>query len=337
MNRMLDFAKSLLLVLIALAVLFSSHVRSCLLPFGLALLLAAAIDRPVSRLESHLPRWLAALIVLTIGGLLFLCALALMFVKLWQDVPAALAGLEGTSTLWERLETMSNRLPSLLSGGLLWLLGQLQTQGSTLTQKMTAALAEWAAGWAAALPGWLFSFGVLLLAAFYAASDWSRVKEGLQRLLPEGWETGVRSLLRKLKRGALGWLGAQGRLMAITFFLLGIGLSFLRVPGAWTAALVIALADALPFFGSGILLVPWALFVWFQGRAGLGLGLALLWLAATVCRSVLEPRFIGRQAGTSPLVTLLVMYAGLKLFGLPGLILGPITLSAGMAVVEDEE
>ena len=57
-------------------------------------------------------------------------------------------------------------------------------------------------------------------------------------------------------------------------------------------------------------------------------------MIAALCRSVLEPRFLGRQAGTSPLVTLLVMYIGLRLFGIGGLILAPIALSAGMAVIE---
>lgn len=333
MNSMLDFAKGVGCTVLALALLLSGRLRSCLLPFALALLTAAALRRPVSRLESHLPRWLAALIIMALAGLLLLCAFALLAVKLWQDIPAALSGLSGAGSLWEQLEQLAVRLPAFLQGGALWLLEQLQTQGSALTDQITAALTQAATDWAAGLPSLLFSLGVFFLASFYAAADWPRVSSGLKRLLPQSWLPAVRGLLDKLKQGALGWLGAQGRLMTITFFLLLTGLYLLHVPGVWTAALAIALADALPFFGSGILLIPWSLLVWFQGDGGLALGLLLLWAAAALCRSVLEPRFIGKQAGTSPLVTLLVLYGGLELFGLPGLILGPITLSAVMAAL----
>ena len=100
-------------------------------------------------------------------------------------------------------------------------------------------------------------------------------------------------------------------------------------------AVVIALADALPFFGSGIFLVPWAVLMLARGQLWTGGGLMVIWVLASICRSVLEPRFLGKQAGASPLVTLLVMYAGLRLFGIPGLILGPIALSAVMAAVEE--
>lgn len=333
MSHLLDFAKGTGTALLALALLVSARIRSCLLPFALALLIAAALRRPVSRLESHLPRWLAALIILVLAGLLLLCGLTLLAVELWQDLPAALSGLSNTGTLWSRFETLPDLLPAFLQGSARWLLEQLQTQGSVLTGQLTTKLTQTAADWAAALPGLLFGLGVTLLASFYATADWPRVCRGLRRLLPECWVPLTLHLLGKLKEGAMGWLWTQGRLMGITFLILLSGLLLLRIPGAWTSALLIALTDALPFFGSGILLFPWAVLSWFQGASGQALGLLALWGIAALCRSVLEPRFLGQQAGTSPLLTLLVLYSGLKLFGLPGLILGPIALSAVLSAL----
>lgn len=333
MGHLFDFSKGAVIVLLGLGILLSGTMRSCLIPFALALMWAAAMRRPITRLETHLPRWLAAFILMTLAGLLLLCGLTLLLVKLWQDVPAALSGFTGTGDLWERLERAARLLPGFLQDGVLWLLEQLQTQGSALTQQLTTALTQKATDWAAALPGALFAFGVFLLASFYAAADWPRVSRGLARLFPEHWLPIALHLLRKFKEGALSWLWTQGRLMGITFLILLTGFLFLQIPGAWTAAFFIALADALPFFGSGILLVPWALLAGFQGELGLALGLLVLWGIATLARSVLEPRFLSKQAGVSPLLTLLVLYAGLKLFGLPGLILGPITLSAVMAAL----
>lgn len=333
MTYLLDFAKKLGIVLLGLALILSTSLRSCLLPFAFALMTAAALRRPIARLEDPLPRWLAALIVMTLAGLLLLCGLTLLAVKLWQDLPAALSGLSNMGNFQASLQRFALGLPGFLQGGALWLLEQLQTQGSALTQQLTTALTRRAADWAAALPGLLFALGIFLLASFYAAADWPRVSHGLKALFPADWRPTALHLLGKLKEGAQCWLWTQGRLMGITFVLLLGGFLLLGIPGPWAAALGVALADALPFFGSGIVLVPWAILVLLQGDSGLALSLLLLWGVATLARSVLEPRFLGKQAGVSPLLTLLVLYGGLTLFGLPGLILGPIALSAVMAAL----
>ena len=331
MNGIFDFAKALGLGLAALLLLVSGTARAFALPFVIALGLAAGLDRPISRLAMRLPRALAAFVILTLTALLALSALTLLAVQLWRDIPAALADLEGAGSIWGQLEDWAGRLPALLSDALLWLLGQLQTQGSALTERLTAGLAGWAANWVAALPGQLFAAGIALLAAFYAAADWTRVKAGLVRLLPAQWVPAARGLLRRLRQGASGWLRAQGRLMGLTFLLLLGGLLLLRVSAALPAALFIALADALPLIGSGLILLPWALLWWLQGEGTRALALTALWALSAAVRTALEPRLVGRQAGASPLVTLLVMYAGLQWFGVGGLILGPVALSAAMA------
>lgn len=41
-------------------------------------------------------------------------------------------------------------------------------------------------------------------------------------------------------------------------------------------------------------------------------------------RQISEARLMGKQVGLSPLGSLVSMYVGLKLFGLSGLILGPV-------------
>ncbi|MCC8181746.1 MAG: AI-2E family transporter [Clostridiales bacterium] len=331
MNSMWDLSKATLLLLLGLFLLFSSTIRSILLPFGAALLLAALSDRPVSRLEAHIPRWLAALIVMTISALLMLCLLSLVAVRLWQDIPVALEQFSGVDALWDELEPLAKKLPFFLGDGAGWLIQQLRTQGSTLGEQMTSALAGAAADWAAELPGAVFALGVTLLAAFYAAADWKRVRMVLVHLLPQGWLPAVRELTRRGKEGAGGWLRVQGRLMGITWLVLTAGLWLLGVSSAWLVALVVALADALPVLGTGLFLLPWAGFALLQGDVRTGLCLIALWTISSLCRSVLEPRMLGRQSGVSPLFTLLSLYSGWKLFGAAGLILGPVLLAIGMA------
>lgn len=333
---MWDFAKPWLWPLAALALIFSQQLRSCAAPFFFALLLALAVRKPIARLEQHLPRWLASLLILTLVGLLGLCFMALAVVRLWQTVPDLLAHFQLDTSLWERLDQITRILPVSFRPYYQWLLEQLARQSSMLLEDWSLRLTQWAAGLVKTLPGKLFTFSIALLATFYAASDWPRVRRGLLSLLPERERAQAPELLSRLKAGAFGWLKAQGLLMVLAFLILLAGLFLLKIPGAFMIALLTAIADALPFLGTGLILLPWAALSALQGLGTQAFGLVLIWVAATMCRSVLEPRLLGKQAGVSPLLTLFVMYAGFKLCGLPGLILGPVLLSAGMSLRSDD-
>lgn len=329
---MWDFAKPWLLPLAALALIFSQQLRSCCTPFFFALLLALAVRKPVARLEQHLPRWLASLLILVLAGLLGLCFMALAVVRLWQTVPDLLEHFQLDTSLWERLDQVTGLLPVSFRPYYQWLLRQLAQQSSALLEDWSLQLTQWAAGLVKALPGKLFTFGIALLATFYAVSDWPRVRSGLLSLLPEQQHSQAPELLDRLKDGVFGWLKAQGVLMAAAFLILLFGFFLLKIPGAFMIALLTAIADALPFLGTGLILLPWALLSALQGMGSRAIRLVIIWLLATVCRTALEPRLLGKQAGVSPLLTLFVMYAGFQLCGLSGLILGPVLLSAGMSL-----
>ena len=101
---------------------------------------------------------------------------------------------------------------------------------------------------------------------------------------------------------------------------------------------VIALLDFLPVLGVGIFLVPWGIVSLLTGERVLGIGLLLLFVAIAVVRQFLEPRILGRGYGVHPLVTLLSLYAGARLFGFFGLLIFPmITLFLFGMLFSDEK
>ena len=85
-----------------------------------------------------------------------------------------------------------------------------------------------------------------------------------------------------------------------------------------------SLLDFLPVLGVGLFLVPWGVFSLLSGERVLGVGLLVLFAVITVVRQFLEPRVLCRGYGLHPLVTLLSLYAGGRLFGVLGLLLFPM-------------
>jgi len=127
---------------------------------------------------------------------------------------------------------------------------------------------------------------------------------------------------------ALGaYIRAQLILICITFFELSIG--FLVIGGkvadyALLLALIISIIDAIPILGTGVVLIPWGVLSLLSGDIRLGIMLIILYLICLLVRQLTEPRLVAHRIGIHPLPILMVMYIGLRFFGLFGMILGPV-------------
>ena len=150
---------------------------------------------------------------------------------------------------------------------------------------------------------------------------------GLGRYLPA---------LQKAKQAALGWLKAQGMLMLLTWLVVSVGFWALGIKGGFLWAALVALVDAVPMLGTGIILLPWALVSFLQGQRLRALGLCALVAAAALLRTTLEPRLLGKQLGLDPLVTLVCLYVGYRLWGFLGLLLAPMLAGVLFSVLKKE-
>lgn len=125
---------------------------------------------------------------------------------------------------------------------------------------------------------------------------------------------------------ASSMLIAYMKLMLLTFIELTIGLSLLKIDNAIIIAFLIALFDLLPVFGTGGIMIPWIIYVFFVKQTKLAVGLLIVYLIITLIRNVVEPKIVGKQLGMHPLLMLLCMYLGARLFGFLGIFLMPMLL-----------
>jgi predicted PurR-regulated permease PerM len=95
--------------------------------------------------------------------------------------------------------------------------------------------------------------------------------------------------------------------MGLTFVELTVGFLLLKIKYAILVALLVALIDLLPVFGTGTVLLPWGFFELFMGSATKGVGILLLYFVVTIVRNFAEPKIIGKQIGINPLFTLISM------------------------------
>jgi predicted PurR-regulated permease PerM len=116
--------------------------------------------------------------------------------------------------------------------------------------------------------------------------------------------------------------------------LLGLGLFVSGVPNAFFWTFVSIIICFIPFVGTPIMFIPAAIYLFLTGRVGAGIGLLIYgFVIVTNVDNVIKPRIIGKRANVHPLLVLLGVIGGLKVFGFIGLIIGPVILSLAVVFV----
>lgn len=121
--------------------------------------------------------------------------------------------------------------------------------------------------------------------------------------------------------GTVATAAAQGTLIGLAFLLVD-----LPEPVFWGS--MAAFASILPVLGTGLVWMPAVLVLFFQDRLGaMAVMLVVGWLLASNIDNVIRPMVYRRVSNIHPMVTLVGAFAGIKYFGLPGLLLGPLGIA----------
>ncbi len=307
-----------------------------LLPFIFAYLTAAVCEPVVELLTSRgrLRRGIAsALCVLTVLSSavgFFLLVVTRLFneaVGLFTELPALASGLTG---LAGRVEELARRAAASVPEGAREYLSLSLEAFSDRAAQIPAEVSAWALGKlssaAAGAPGTALGLATYAIGSFFISSGYNGIRAFLSRQLPERLLAAVRRLRGEVLESLGRWLRAEAAIIGVVFALLTASLTLLRVEYGVVIALVTSLIDALPVFGSGVVLLPWAAVCLITDAAPRAAWLAVTYLAVTLTRSCLEPKLVGDEFGVAPAAALLAMYAGFKLLGVAGMVLFPFGL-----------
>lgn len=310
-----------------------------LLPFLFAAVCAAAIEPAVRFLQRRLRfRRAFASLVLTLF-LLFLLGGAFSYLgttltaeaqALLGSAPALLdAAQETFSALSERIRQFGAAFPPRLRGSIDAALARASGQTETLFERVVVRLPSAVASIAAALPGLLLGSATSLLAIYFTSSALPELCALPASLCSPQQLRRLAGLRSGLSRSAARWLRAELTLCAVTFAEVLAGLLLLRQPYALLLALCVTAVDALPVFGTGTVLLPWAAVQLLLQNGPRAVALFILYLVTMTVRSALEPRLLGAQSGLPPILSLLAMYLGYRALGVQGMLLCPFLLLLG--------
>lgn len=305
-----------------------------LLPFLLGIGAAMALTPLIRLLQQHFSLRRGSSAALAVTGVLavFVAVFWLLarlltrqLLALYDRLPDLIeSASQGLSVFGHWAESLSELLPGGAGDAFSDWAQEIVHSGGTLAASLYERLFSLVYGFLGKLPDTLLFLLTTVLSCYFAAAELPRLQAICREHLSPPLLNHCMRLKASMKTVLTGWVRAQLILMGITFLILLGGLWLLGFSFPLLPALMIALLDALPLFGTGTVLLPWGLLQFLSGDVQLGLGLMILYAAAALSRNILEPKLLGAQVGVSPLLTLFAIYAGYRLAGFAGMLLLPI-------------
>ena len=301
------------------------------LPFVVGWIIASIANPPVRFLEQRLKlvrRHSSILVVVSVLA----AVIGLLYLLLSRTVRLISSLIQSLPEVWEAFQGQIRQsmesptglfafLPEEIRSGWSQLGEHLGSAVGPLLQQAASPTVEAAGTVARSLPAVLVYTVVILLSSYFFIVDRDRILNLLHTYTPS-WAAGYLTYLKKdVKRLVGGYFLAQFKIMFVVGLILFAGFWILGVSYAPVLALAIALLDFLPVFGTGTVLIPWALLRIISGDYAFGAGLGLLYILTQVVRQLVQPKLVGDTMGLNPLLTLFLLYLGFKISGISGMIL----------------
>ena len=180
----------------------------------------------------------------------------------------------------------------------------------------------------------LIHFFLMMLVIYYIFRDGVRLRDYISQLLPfpHDQQELVVNKFREMGKAVILGNGMSGIIQGILggfgFFIFGLGSPFL-----WGT--VIGFMAFLPIIGASIVFIPATIILLVQGEGGLAFGYLVYNLCySSIMEYAIKPRLIGKGMRMNPILVFIGILGGLKLFGILGIVYGPLIMTIFLTLAE---
>ncbi len=330
--RRIAIRSAVILGAVVLTLTLGVWLLGLLLPFLLAYFCAWVLNPVVKAVcsKTRLPRRPVALVLVVVGFLaafvllIYLVYLAVTeavglansYQELMADAEHFIAGIRSRIVLPFGSAVIRQNMDALIEAA--------HTTAQGLLEPLSSGLIDLATAAAKLAPTALLFVIALVMGSYFILSDFDGMHDKVRAALRDEKFRPLLRILTVLRHTFGGYLMASFALSVMVSLIDLGGLLLLRVRYAALLALFMGVLDFLPYVGSGAVLIPWAVACCYVGDWLQGLYLALLYLVVFFARNVAGRRLLGARFHRSPFFGLVCAFIGWKLWGVAGLILGPV-------------
>lgn len=300
------------------------------MPFVIGWIVALIASPPVRFLEEKLKikrKISGAVVIILVIGLVVLIAyliggkLIREFMGFIDDLPGLWDSLkEDFNEIGHNLSGLYDRLPLDIQDTLIRIGENANGLAADLIGGLSSPTIEAVGDFAMQLPTIIIGIIMCLLSSYFFVAERDQFTETVTKCMPDAVLYRYQIIKRSLFKAVGGYFKAQIRIEAWIYLLLVIGLVVLGVDYTLLIALGIAILDFLPFFGTGTVMLPWALVKFLSADYKMTVGLLLIWGISQLVRQIIQPKIVGDSIGVPPIPTLFLLFIGYKLAGVVGMI-----------------
>lgn len=235
--------------------------------------------------------------------------------KLWE------AAQEDFAQIGEKLSVALKYLPSELQLTINSITGNVQEYFGGIMESISEPTITALGNFVGSLPNIVISVIMSLLFAYFYVSDKGYLSGLLEKAIPDSVLVRLQMIKRGLTKAVGGYFKAQLKIEVWMYLLLGIGFSILQVKYAFLIAIGVAILDLLPFFGTGTVLIPWAIIKFLSADYKMVIGLLIIWGVGQLARQLIQPKIVGDSVGLAPIPTIILLFVGYRVAGVIGMII----------------
>lgn len=268
----------------------------------------------------------AVVIVVVIGCVVLVAYLAgakllRELIAFMQDLPQMWEAMESDlNEVAAKLSNIYDKLPVDMQNTLNSITAQASSFAGSIVSKISSPTIEALGNFAKQLPTVIICIIMCLLSSYFFVAEKESFTETVGRYIPEALLYRLKLVKRSLLKAVGGYFKAQIKIEVWIYLLLVIGFFILGVDYALLIALGVALLDFLPFFGTGTVMLPWAIIKFLSADYTMTIGLLLIWGISQLVRQVIQPKIVGDSIGVAPIPTLFLLYIGYMAAGVVGMI-----------------
>lgn len=328
------------LVALLLLVFVAPRLLVFFMPFIVGFILSLIANPVVRFLEKKLKIkrkygtvLIIVLVIAAVGLLCYgICAALMVGIKGFMNYLPTMtvnAELEITAAL-DSIESMVQKIPAFQDFNMDQIGAAVtETLGGFVTGEDSVTITA-IGGIAKSIPNLLVSVVMGFLATYFFIADRDRLADILTKHLPLSFQEKTMQMYGHIMKAVGGYFKAQFKIMGVIYIVITIGLILLKVNYAWLIGFGIAFLDMLPVFGTGTVLMPWAVIKFFSGNYKTAVGMLILYVVALLVHQLIQPKLIGESVGMNPFATLFFMYVGYQFSSVVGMI---IAIPIGMLLI----
>lgn len=226
---------------------------------------------------------------------------------------------------WVR-ETIARLNPAMLSA-LETVLSGLTSALESLFSGISKQAMNLVSGIATGVPSLVLSILAMIFSTIFVVADYERIAAFAGEHVPLGMKKLLKKLKSYLKDTLFVVIRSYAAIMVLTFTELSVLFGIFGIEKPLLKAGLIAVFDVMPILGTGGIMIPWFVTSLVLGYTRLGIALMIIYIIVTVVRNYVEPKIVGTQLGLHPIITLVAMFVGLRVFGFWGLFGLPVGIS----------